>query len=472
MHRNKSVSVHSFAMVPRSDIPRSRFNVQTSHKTTFDAGKLIPIYVDEVLPGDTFSLSCTAFGRMATPIFPIMDNLHMDTFFFFVPYRLLWDNWKRFMGEQRNPGDSTSFLVPQVESPVAGWPIGSIGDYFGLPTVGQVSVGKRVTHSALPFRAYNLIFNEWFRDENLVQSLLVNTDDGPDPGANYSILNRGKRHDYFTSCLPWPQKGPAVTLPLGSTAPVKRNPVPLHGGVFLKPGGIMIPAAGNVTQSAVPNLTIGSDIVSYDPRDTLYADLSQATAATINAIRTAFQVQKLLERDARGGTRYTEIIRSHFGVVSPDSRLQRPEYLGGSSVPVNIAPVAQTSASAISGSATPQGNLSAIGTLLSKSGFTQSFTEHGIIIGLANIRADLNYQQGMRRMWSRRTRYDFYFPAFANLGEQAVLSKEIYCTGDPADEDVFGYQERWAEYRYHPALITGRFRSTAASTLDSWRCFA
>nr|QJB20985.1 MAG: major capsid protein [Microvirus sp.] len=469
MHRNQSVSAHSFAMVPRADIPRSRFNVQTSHKTTFDAGKLVPIYVDEVLPGDTFSLSCTAFGRMATPIFPIMDNLHMDTFFFFVPYRLVWNNWKRFMGEQRNPGDSTSFLVPQVQTPVAGWPIGSIGDYFGLPTVGQVSAGKSVTHSALPFRAYNLIFNEWFRDENLVPSVLVNIDDGPDSSANYAILNRGKRHDYFTSCLPWPQKGPSVNLPLGTQAPVKIVTGSAGGrmvnsaGSPIAPGTLSTVAGGYFASSGSPGVSIG-----YDPTGTLYTDLSAATAATINAIRTAFQVQKLLERDARGGTRYTEIIRSHFGVVSPDSRLQRPEYLGGSSVPVNIAPVAQTSASSISGSATPQGNLSAIGTLLSKSGFTQSFTEHGIIIGLANIRADLNYQQGMRRMWSRRTRYDFYFPAFANLGEQAVLSKEIYCTGDPADEDVFGYQERWAEYRYHPALITGRFRSTAASTLDSW----
>ena len=348
MHRNQSVSAHSFAMVPRADIPRSRFNVQTSHKTTFDAGKLIPIYVDEVLPGDTFSLSCTAFGRMATPIFPIMDNLHMDTFFFFVPYRLIWDNWKKFMGEQKNPGDSTDFLVPQVKTPVGGWPIGSLGDYFGLPTVGQVGAPNEVSHSALPLRAYNLIYNEWFRDQNLCVSLLTPTDNGPDFHDTYHVRSRGKRHDYFTSALPWPQKGPGVEIGLAGSAPISGTSsidvyslaIPHDSSFTGSDYGWRTSSFTGIFGSNVSGTTNGNtgDNVpkafakkngSVAVPFTGTADLSLTTAATINSLRQAFQVQKLYERDARGGTRYTEILRSHFGVISPDSRLQRPEYLAG-----------------------------------------------------------------------------------------------------------------------------------------------
>lgn len=474
------ISTHDFSLIPRSEVPRSLFKMRHSHKTTFDAGLLIPVYCEELLPGDEYRGVMHAIARLATPITPFMDDLTLESFFFFVPNRLVWDNWQKFMGERRNPSDSISYTVPTATTPAGGYLPNTLQDYFGLPVAGQITGSNTVTHQVLPIRAYNLIYNEWFRDQNLINSAVVDTDDGPDDPTDYVLRRRGKRHDYFTSCLPWPQKGTAPTLSFGGTAPVTIDTFSVTGTgitgsrslsqshVGLATGSAsasttrMLPLFGSTGPVAGLEVTAGVTAASL----TGTADLSAATAQTINAIRTAFQIQRLLERDARGGTRYTEILKSHFGVISPDMRLQRPEYIGGGSTPIVVNGVVQNSQTAT----TPQGNLAATATMITQGGhdFRYAATEHGYIIGIISVRGENTYQQGLRRHWSRSTRYDYYFPAFAHLGEQAVLNKEIYVTGTSTDNDVFGYQERYGEYRYHPSMVTGLFRSTTASNIDLW----
>ncbi len=488
----KSVMKHLFSQIPKAQISRSVFDRSHGWKSTFDSGYLVPFLVDEVLPGDSYKVKFNFLARLSTPIVPTMDNLFLDTFYFFVPYRLLWKHWEEFNGEQKYPGASTDYLVPQTTAPNdKGFEVGSLEDYFGLPT-GV----KGIKANELAARAYALIWNEWFRDENLQNPINLSTyaeistasglDDVGlgDAGfvGQHKLLRRGKRHDYFTSALPWPQKGPGVEIGLAGSAVVKSDPASYSGADWVlstSSSGLQASnsTVGSGSRSVVYNASsFPSDLSSVglkvDPtRFNLSVDLAGATSATINSLRQAFQVQKLYERDARGGTRYTEILRSHFGVISPDSRLQRPEYLGGSESPVIINPVVQNSATGSTGAETPQGNLAAYGLASStsaKHGFTKSFVEHGIIIGLLNVRADLTYQQGIPRMFSRRTRFDFYWPVLAHLGEQAILNKEIYAQGTNVDDDVFGYQERYAEYRYFPSMITGRLRSTDPQSLDVW----
>ncbi len=494
---NRNVESH-FALNPtRIDLSRSTFDRSASVKTSFNAGDIVPFFLEEVLPGDTFNVKSSKVVRMQTLLTPMMDNVYLDTYYFFVPNRLVWKHWKEFNGENTESAwiPETTYEVPQITSPAdTGWAVGTIADYFGIPTgVPNLSV------SALPFRAYALIMNEWFRDQNLSDPLVVPDDDATVAGVNtgtfVSDVAKGgkpytaaKYHDYFTSCLPSPQKGPDVKIPVGQGANLPVVALPeQHDPSLAKYSMLFFGYNGGndfwgthslSTSSSRPSelsLSGGSnaEVVAsnnyyWSPRNLWAVQDGNVTSATINQLRLAFQIQKLYERDARGGSRYIEILKSHFGVTSPDARLQRPEYLGGNRVPININQVIQQSGTG-SGSSTPQGTVVGMSqTTDSHADFIKSFTEHGFIIGVMVARYDHTYQQGLDRLWSRKDRFDYYWPVFANIGEQAVKNKEIYAQGNAEDDQVFGYQEAWADYRYKPNRVTGEMRSSYAQSLDVW----
>ena len=464
------VSQDDAAMIENATVPRSRFTNTWSRITTFDAGYLVPFMVEEILPGDHMRYSVSAYVRMSTPLFPMYSNQRVDTFFFFVPNRLVWDNWARFMGEQDNPTDTINYTVPVVAGPVGGYPAHSLPDHMGLPVAPQVAVP--FNHNALPLRAYNLIWNQWFRDQNIQTSLTVPKGDGPDGPAGYQLARRAKSHDYFTSALPWPQKFTAPNVPLGGTAPVigigfqsqtaNTGPITAWESTGLSASYAFYK---NLWDAAANNQVVANASAAAGAIPLVYANLGAATGVAINTLRQAWMVQSLLERDARGGTRYVELIRSHFGVTNPDFRLQRPEYIGGGQSPLQLTPIAQTAPTA----GVPVGALGAAGTSAGHHSASYAATEHGYILGLINVRSELAYHQGMHRMWSRQTRIDFAWPELQGLGEQAILRKEIYMTGVAGnDETVFGYQERYHEYRTRYSEVTGMFRSGIPGTLDAW----
>lgn len=467
------VSQQDQATIENANVPRSTFHNRWTRKTAFDQGLLIPFLVDEILPGDHMRYNISAYVRMATPLFPMFDELRVDTHFFFVPNRIVWANWVKMMGEQTAPGDSINFSVPRVPSVLGGDPVGSIYDHMGLPVIGQMHAGGITNVCAFPFRAYNLIYNTWFRDENLSNPAAFTTADGPDTNSWYTLLRRAKSHDYFTSALPWPQKFTAPTVPIGTTAPIIGigfvNQTFANGPQNVWETGLGATtnypfAKGPIDGTGANNQMYVKGTSSGIGSPEIYANLAAASGVQINVLRQAWMVQTLLERDARGGTRYTELVRSHFGVINPDARLQRPEYIGGGQSLLNITPIAQTAPTA----GVPVGALGGAATAAGQHTASYASTEHGYIIGLVSVKSEISYQQGIDRHWKRQTRFDYYWPSLAALGEQTILNQEIWANGLAADQDAWGYQERWQEYRTRQNDVTGIMRSTAAGTLDGW----